>query len=46
MKYHIQLNAWIFILAAGIAIFIALATVSFKAIKAATAKPVKNLRSE
>ncbi|MEO6302734.1 MAG: FtsX-like permease family protein, partial [Bacteroidia bacterium] len=45
-EYHIQLNAWIFILAASVAIFIAVITVSFKAIKAAIANPVKSLRTE
>ncbi len=45
-EYHIQLNAWIFILAASIAILIAVTTVSFKAIKAAIANPIKSLRTE
>ncbi|RYE22933.1 MAG: FtsX-like permease family protein, partial [Sphingobacteriaceae bacterium] len=44
--YRIQINGWFFALAAGIALVIALATVSFQAIKAALANPVKSLRSE
>ena len=44
--YKIELTWWIFALAGGIALIIALATVSFQAIKAATANPVKSLRYE
>ena len=44
--YRINISWWMFILAAAIAIFIALVTVSFQAIKAAVANPVKSLRSE
>lgn len=44
--YRIPITAWIFILAGIIAVMIALVTVSFQAIKAATANPVKNLRTE
>lgn len=44
--YRINLSWWIFMGAACIALFIALATVSFQAIKAAIANPVKSLRSE
>ncbi len=44
--YKINLNWWMFILAGGIALVIALATVSFQAIKAATANPVNSLRNE
>jgi putative ABC transport system permease protein len=44
--YRINLSWWMFILAGGIALVIALATVSFQAIKAATANPVKSLRYE
>jgi ABC-type antimicrobial peptide transport system permease subunit len=44
--FRIELNWWIF-MAGGIAsIAIALITVSFQAIKAAVANPVKNLRTE
>jgi len=44
--YRISLTWWIFTLAAGIALLIALMTVSYQAIKAALANPVKSLRSE
>jgi putative ABC transport system permease protein len=45
-EYRIPITAGIFIIAAVIAIGIALFTVSFQAIKAAVANPVKSLRSE
>jgi putative ABC transport system permease protein len=45
-EYRITINWWIFVLAALASLFIALITVSFQSIKAATANPVKNLRSE
>ena len=44
--YRIQINGWIFLLTGIIALLIALVTVSFQAIKAAVANPVKSLRSE
>ena len=44
--YHIDITLWVFILAGLAAIVISLATVSFQAIKAALANPVKSLRSE
>jgi putative ABC transport system permease protein len=44
--YRIDISWWIFIVAAIIAVFIALATVSFHAIKAALSNPVKSLRTE
>jgi putative ABC transport system permease protein len=44
--YRINISVWVFIAAALLAIFIALITVSFQAIKAALANPVKNLRTE
>ncbi|RVU02742.1 FtsX-like permease family protein [Mucilaginibacter limnophilus] len=44
--YRITLNWWIFGLAGLIAILIAVITISFQAIKAALANPVKSLRSE
>ncbi|HXL58524.1 MAG TPA: FtsX-like permease family protein, partial [Chitinophagaceae bacterium] len=44
--YRINISWWMFLLAGLIAIFIALITVSFQAIKAATANPVKSLRTE
>lgn len=45
-EYRIAINWWIFLLAAAIALLIALFTVSFQAIKAAIANPVKSLRTE
>ena len=45
-NYHIDISWWIFLAAGAIAILIALATVSFQAIRAAIANPVKSLRSE
>ena len=44
--YHIGISWWIFALSGIVAVIIALATISFQAIKAATANPVKSLRSE
>ncbi len=44
--YRIQINWYVFALAGLTAIIIALITVSFQAIKAAIANPVKSLRSE
>ncbi len=44
--YKIDLSWWIFALAGILAVLIALLTVSFQAIKAALANPVKSLRSE
>lgn len=45
-QYRVDINWWVFILAGTLAILIALATVSFQAIKAALTNPVKSLRSE
>ncbi|MCW3109883.1 MAG: acetylornithine deacetylase [Segetibacter sp.] len=45
-QYRIQISWWIFIAAGVVAILIALVTVSFQAIKAAIANPVKSLRTE
>lgn len=44
--YRISLTWWMFTSAAVLVIFIALATISFQAIKAAIANPVKSLRTE
>ena len=44
--YRIDVSWWIFFTAGIIALLIALITVSFQAIKAAMAKPVKSLRTE
>jgi putative ABC transport system permease protein len=45
-EYRIDLSIWVFALAGGLAILIALLTVSFQSIKAALMNPVKSLRSE
>jgi len=45
-EYRIAISWWIFLLAGVIAMLIALLTVSFQAIKAALANPVRSLRSE
>jgi len=44
--YRTNIHAGIFFLAAALSLFIALATVSFKALKTATANPAKALRYE
>lgn len=44
--YRVSMSWWMFVVAGFIAILIALVTVSFQAIKAALANPVKNLRTE
>ncbi len=44
--YRIDISWWIFIAAGTMALLIALLTVSFQAIKAAIANPVKSLRTE
>jgi putative ABC transport system permease protein len=44
--YRISIQWWVFVLAGILAALIALVTVSFQAIKAATANPVKSLRTE
>ncbi len=44
--YRINISWWMFIIAGVAALFIALLTVSFQAIKAAIANPVESLRSE
>jgi len=44
--YRIQISWWIFLIAGAIAMFIALATVSVQAVKAALRNPVRSLRTE
>lgn len=44
--YHVNIGWWVFAVGAGLAAFVALATISFQAIKAAMMNPVKSLRSE
>jgi ABC-type antimicrobial peptide transport system permease subunit len=45
-NYRINIQWWVFIVAGLLAILIAIITVSFHAIKAAVANPVKSLRTE
>jgi len=45
-QYRTKLSPWIFVAAGTGALVIALLTVSFQAIKAAIANPVKSLRTE
>lgn len=44
--YHTNVSVWVFVLAGFSALAIALFTVSFQAIKAAIANPIKSLRTE
>jgi putative ABC transport system permease protein len=44
--YKTDISWWIFLVAGGCSVFIALATISFQSIKAALSNPVKSLRSE
>ena len=44
--YSVSISWWVFVLAGLAAALIALSTISFQAIKAAVANPVKSLRSE
>jgi putative ABC transport system permease protein len=44
--YRINIEWWVFAIAGMLSILIALATISFQAIKAAIANPVKSLRTE
>jgi putative ABC transport system permease protein len=44
--YRINIEWWVFFAAAFLALLIALATISFQAVRAAVANPVKSLRTE
>lgn len=44
--YHIEVEWWVFVVSGVLALAIALATVSYQAIRAALMNPVKSLRSE
>ncbi len=44
--YRITISWWVFVAAGAVALLIALITISFQAIRAAVANPVKSLRSE
>ncbi|HNR07804.1 MAG TPA: ABC transporter permease [Saprospiraceae bacterium] len=45
-SYRVGIQAWVFLLTAGLILLIAVLTVSFQAVKAALANPVKSLRTE
>ena len=45
-EYRTAMSWWIFLVSAGLMLFIALLTLSIHTIRAATANPVKNLRTE
>jgi hypothetical protein len=45
-EYRIRIDAWIYLGTGLVVVGVALLTVSFQAIKAALADPVKSLRSE
>ena len=45
-SYRIPISVWVFVLAGVSALFIALVTMSFQAMKAALSNPVKSLRTE
>jgi putative ABC transport system permease protein len=44
--YRVHIGWWIFVMAGAAAVLIALATVSFQAVRAALTNPIKSLRSE
>jgi putative ABC transport system permease protein len=44
--YRIEIGWWVFLLGGGTALVIALVTVSWQAIRAATASPIESLRYE
>lgn len=44
--YRIHIGAWIFLAAGGLAVVIAVATVSYQAVRAAMSNPIRSLRSE
>ncbi|WP_158617961.1 ABC transporter permease [Chitinophaga lutea] len=43
--YRVEIEWWVFVVSGAVAIFIAMLTVSFQAIRAALANPVKSLRT-
>ena len=44
--YRISIEWWVFVLGGMLALLIALATVGFQALRAATANPIKSLHTE
>lgn len=45
-SYRITISWWVFAMAGGLSVIIALVTVSYQSVKAALVNPVKNLRAE
>jgi putative ABC transport system permease protein len=45
-EYHIELSSFMFVIAIGATLFIALATVSYQAIRASLTNPVDVLKDE
>jgi putative ABC transport system permease protein len=45
-EYRIHMQWWMFIVAGGMAVIVALVTISFQSIKAALLNPIKSLKSE
>jgi putative ABC transport system permease protein len=45
-QYRVAISAWVFVVTAVLAVVITLATVSWQAIRAAMANPVRSLRTE
>jgi putative ABC transport system permease protein len=45
-SYRIAIGWWVFVVAGAAAMAVAIITVSFQAIRAAVANPVKSLRTE
>jgi len=45
-EYRIGISVWVFVVVGGMALLIALATISFQAIRTAMANPIKSLRTE
>ena len=45
-SYRIHIQWWVFVMAGGLSVLISLLTVSYQAIRAATANPIKSLRTE
>jgi ABC-type lipoprotein release transport system permease subunit len=44
--YRVEIEWWVFALAAGLSVGIAVVTVSYQAVRAALANPARSLRSE
>jgi len=43
--YRIAINGWVFVLAGALAMVVAMGTIIYQAIRAATANPVTSLRA-